>query len=249
MDSNAIAARAFAAMAAYQAEISAIIITGDLTDCGLADEYAELAARLRILAPKPVYLIPGNHDRRETMRDAFPALPAEGGFIHYVIDNLPVRLIMLDSVVAGATHGHLCPTRLAWLRATLAAAPERETMIALHHPPLRTGIPQFDDIALENHAEFQDIIAANPQITRIICGHHHRMIAGNVAQAICYIAPAIAYQFELSHDPAYTLGFVREPSMFLLHDWAPARGFVTHSLYTEPFPGPFPVQLEPEYPG
>ncbi len=248
VDSNEMASRAFTAVAAYGAKIDAVIVTGDLADCGLTEEYAELARRLTILAPVPVYLIPGNHDRREAMRAAFPALP-EGAFIQYAIDDFPARLVMLDTVVAGATHGHLCEARLDWLRRTLAERPERDTMIAMHHPPLATGIAQYDRITLDNRDAFRDVIAANPQVSRIICGHHHRMISGNVAQATCIVAPAIAYQFELPHDPAREIGFVLEPSMFLLHDWAPERGFITHAAYVDRFAGPFPVLLEPEYPG
>jgi len=243
VDSNEMASRAFHAAAACKATIDAVIITGDLTDCGLAEEYAELEQRLKILSPVPVFLIPGNHDRQEPMRAAFPGLP--GGFIQYVIETFPARLVMLDTTVAGAPHGHLCEERLDWLRRTLAAAPARETMIAMHHPPLATGMAQFDAIALDNRDDFRDIIAAHPQVSRIICGHHHRMISGNVAQATCIVAPAIAYQFELPRDPAAAIGFVLEPSMFLLHDWSQATGFITHALYIETFPGPFPIQPEP----
>ena len=47
-----------------------IVHTGDLTDFGLPDEYANLKA---ILAPlqAPLLAIPGNHDEREAMRQAF----------------------------------------------------------------------------------------------------------------------------------------------------------------------------------
>ena len=229
------ATRALNAVAAYKAEISAVIITGNLTDCGLAEEYAELAHRLKLLAHVPVFLIPGNHDRRDVMRQSFPALPDNSGFIQYVIDDFPVRLIILDTVVAGATYGYLCEDRLSWLERVLSEQPERETMIAMHHPPLQTGIPQFDDIMLENREAFKNVVAAHPQVTRIIAGHHHRMIFGNVAQATCVVAPAIAYQFELQHDPRIEVGFVSEPSMFLLHDWSQTRGFISHGIYIDPF--------------
>src|SRR3954447_12342865 len=57
-----------------------IALTGDLVDLGRPEEYAHLK---EILAPlrAPIYAIPGNHDDRDAMRDAFRAdgyLPARG---------------------------------------------------------------------------------------------------------------------------------------------------------------------------
>ncbi len=183
------------------------------------------------------------------MRRMFPDLPGGDGFIQYTVEIFPVRLIMLDTVMPGETHGYLCDARLNWLRQTLRAQPSRETMIAMHHPPLLTGVAQFDDIMLRNSDAFTQIIAANRQVSRIICGHHHRMISGNIAQAICSVAPSIAYQFELPANDMVEVGFMREPAMFLRHDWSPECGFITHAIHAERFPGPFPVMLEPEYPG
>ena len=97
-------------------------------------------------------------------------------------------------------------------------------MIALHHPPFLTGVKQFDDINLRNHEEFRALIARHKQVTRIISGHHHRMIVGNVAQAIGFVAPSIAYQFMLTHDAGIEMGFNLEPSAFLLHSWTPEQG-------------------------
>jgi 3',5'-cyclic-AMP phosphodiesterase len=249
VDSNALARAACDAIARLDATIDAIVITGDLADCGLPGEYAQLQACIDRLAPVPVYLIPGNHDRREAMRAALPGLRHTEGFIQYAVEDLPARLIMLDTIVPGETHGELCAARLAWLERTLAEQPARETMIAMHHPPFLTGIAQFDDINLRNHAEFRRIVAAHKQVTRIICGHHHRMIFGNVAQAVAIVGPAIAYQFILTHDPSVEPGFMLEPSAFLLHAWDQDSGFVTHNAYVERFPGPYPILLEPEYPG
>jgi 3',5'-cyclic AMP phosphodiesterase CpdA len=45
----------------------AVVITGDLTDRGLPEEYALLRELLAPLA-MPLYLMPGNHDQRETLR-------------------------------------------------------------------------------------------------------------------------------------------------------------------------------------
>ncbi len=249
VDSNEMVRRACDRIAELDTGIDAILMTGDLADCGLAGEYEQLRLCVDRLAPTPVYLIPGNHDRRDALLAAFLGLPTSGGFIQYAVEDLPIRLIMLDSVVAGATHGELCAARLAWLRATLAEQPDRETMIALHHPPFETGIAQFDATNLRHPEAFHALVAANPQITRIIAGHHHRFAIGNIAQAICIAAPSVAYPFMVIFDPARAEAFTQEPGAFLLHDWRAGRGCVTQELFTDQYPGPFSVPFEPDYPG
>jgi len=77
-----------------------VIATGDLVDGGKAEEYARLRGLLAPL-PMPVYLIPGNHDARDSLRAAFPDhayLPKEG-FLQYAIEDYPLRLIGLDTLV------------------------------------------------------------------------------------------------------------------------------------------------------
>ena len=47
-----------------------VIASGDLTEHGLAEEYDFLREILADLIP-PVFVVPGNHDRREGMLTAF----------------------------------------------------------------------------------------------------------------------------------------------------------------------------------
>ena len=53
-----------------------ILLTGDLVDLGRPEEYEHLKS---ILAPLPqrIVVVPGNHDERGAMRDAF----ASGGYL------------------------------------------------------------------------------------------------------------------------------------------------------------------------
>src|SRR5208282_6555417 len=46
-----------------------VVATGDLADSGRTEEYEHLAGLLAPL-PMPLYLIPGNHDRRDPLRAA-----------------------------------------------------------------------------------------------------------------------------------------------------------------------------------
>ena len=247
VETNMLTERALRSVMTYRPDV--LLLTGDLTDCGLASEYAVLAEMLGRLVDIPVLAIPGNHDRREVMAAHLPGIPVNDGFVQFVEDRFAVRLVMLDTVVPGAGHGELCPARLGWLDATLAAAPDKPTLIGMHHPPFATGIAHMDTIALRQRTEFRGLLARHRQVQRVICGHHHRPIVASLGQAIGSIAPSVAHQVELDLRDGAPSAFVLEPPAFELHRWSAEDGFVSHVAMVERFAGPFPFLADPDYPG
>ena len=118
-----------------------MLVTGDIANDGDdAQSYARYAEAIADL-PFPVWPLMGNHDSRAPFLKQFPETPSAGGFIQYAIDDHPLRILVLDTLEAGRHGGAFCETRAAWLAARLDEAPERPTLIALHHPPIATGIP------------------------------------------------------------------------------------------------------------
>jgi Icc protein len=173
----------------------------------------------------------------------------DGGFVQYAVDDLPIRLVMLDTVRPGAGYGELCQHRLDWLDRTLAERPDQPTLIGMHHPPFQCGIAHMDAIALREPDAFVAVIARHRQVHRIVCGHHHRPVVARLAHAIVSIAPSVAHQVELDLSDDGPSAFVMEPSAFDLHLWDDRSGFVTHTALVEAFPGPFPFIGDPDYPG
>jgi 3',5'-cyclic AMP phosphodiesterase CpdA len=245
---NTLTERALQVAAAFSPRPDVVLITGDLTEHGHPSEYSHLSAMLaRTLSP-PVFVIPGNHDHREALRTGLAHLPgvtADPHFVQYVVEDYPVRLVMLDTLVPGADHGALSPAQLQWLDATLAAQPLKPTMIGMHHPPFITGIPHMDKIALSNQHEFRSVVARHRQVERIVCGHHHRPVIGRCAHVIATIAPSVVHQVHLTFDPTNTGAFNFEPPAFQLHKWTDNSGVTTHTVYTDTYPGPFPFLDQP----
>lgn len=247
-ETNALSYRAFEAVRALLPAPDLVVISGDLTDNGLDAEYAELKPLLAML-PCPALCVLGNHDRRETFRAAFPAMAGAGAFVGFAYDLGPLRLIGLDTVTPGASHGELCDARLDAFEAALAARREAPTLVFMHHPPFACGIRHMDDIALTAGRErFASIVAANPQIERVCCGHHHRPIAAKFAGTVAQIAPSVAHQVQLSLEPGHEGAMVMEPPAFLIHALVDGA-VVTHQALVERFPGPYPFVLDPDYPG
>ena len=248
-DTNGLTERALRVVAALRPVPDVMMITGDLTECGLPEEYTHFVAMLERTLPRPVHVIPGNHDHRGNFRAALAHLPgvtSDPEYVQYVIEDLPARIVMLDTLVPGANHGFLSASQLAWLDGTLCAQPAKPTLIGMHHPPLTVGSKGLDAIALSNAGAFREVIARHPQVMRIVCGHHHRPIIGQCAQAVVSVAPSVAHQVELSFAPDHPGALTFEPPGFHLHLFGSDTGFVSHTVYTQTYPGPFPFLSEAE---
>lgn len=207
-----------------------VVATGDLVDTGSLAEYRNLR---EILAPlrMPFYLIPGNHDDRGNLRAVFADhayLNQDPEFLHYVIEDYPVRVVAADTVVPGRAGGLMDAARLSWLSTRLAEDRERVTILLMHHPPFETGIVHMDGMRCEGAEDLAKVIAANPQVERILCGHVHRMIQHRFAGTTAMIAPSTAFQVALDLDPDSPARWTDEPAGFALHHWTPAGGLTSH---------------------
>ena len=247
-ETNTLTERALRAVRDFRPRPDALLITGDLTNNGLVSEYRNLAEMLARLIDIPVYVIPGNHDDRGNFRAVLGHLPgvtSDPEFVQYTVEDLPVRLVMLDTLIPGQTDGELCPPRMGWLERTLAAQPDKPTIIGMHHPSFRCGIGHLDIIILRDRAGFEAVVAKHRQVQRIICGHHHRAITSNVAQAIASTGPGVAHivDFELFTDAPglWTL----EPPAFQVHISIDGAGIVSHTALVDRFPGPYPFVSDP----
>jgi len=218
-----------------------VLATGDLVDAGDPDEYRHLRDLLERL-PMPVYLIPGNHDAREPLAREFSHhryLPRVGHFLHYAVDDYPVRLIALDTLLPGKAGGLMCEERLGWLAARLDEAPARPTVIFMHHAPFATGIAHMDRLGLDGAAELGAIVERHPEVERVLCGHLHRPIQVRWRGTMVMTAPSTAHQVVLDLRPDAPLEFAMEPPAFLLHAWDSATGLISHTQYVGDFPAPF----------
>lgn len=220
----------------------AVLVTGDLVDCGRPAEYALLRELLAPLGP-PLYLLPGNHDERGALRAAFPEprfdyLRQESGFVQCAVDLGPLRLLALDTVVPRQGHGALCAERLDWLERRLAEDP-RPTVVAMHHPPFATGIAHMDAIGLlQGVAELEAILRSHPQVERVLCGHLHRSIQARFGGTLASTCPSPAHQVALDLRADGPDCFVMEPPGYQLHAWRGGR-LVTHTVVLGDWPGPY----------
>lgn len=219
-----------------------VVFTGDLVDFGRPDEYAalrELVSPLKM----PVYLLPGNHDERTNLRNAFPDhayLRQSPDYINYAIEDHPLRIPGFDTTVPGESGGLASADRLAWLDSKLAEEPGKATVVLMHHPPFHTFIGHMDEQGLENTEGLAQVIRRHPQVERLLCGHLHRPIMARFAGTIACTVPSPAHQvaLDLAHDAASR--FVMEPPAYGLHAFMPETGVISHTAFVGDFAGPYP---------
>jgi len=219
------------------------LVTGDLVDKGTPAEYANLK-RLLSKLEIPFYLIPGNHDARDALREAFAdhAWLPQAGFLQYVVDDRPLRLIALDTLVEGKGHGALCRERLDWLEARLGES-DRTTLLFMHHPPFDVGIAALDAARLlEGGDRLERLVRAHGNVERVLCGHVHRPIQVRWAGTMASIAPSTAHQATLDLRDGASLSMTMDPPGVALHLWRPGTGLVTHVSYVGSYEGPRPFR-------
>ena len=223
-----------------------VLATGDLVDKAIPEEYERLR---NILAPidVPIYVIPGNHDDRGEMRKTFGDLgylPTEGKFLNYVIDQWPIRLIALDTVIPGKISGELCAERLNWLADRLAEEPLKPTLIFMHHPPIKSGISAMDRHGFDSGGSEMGAIVENySNIERVVCGHLHRPITVRWHGTVLSVAPSTAHQIGLNMLEGARQQIVMEPPACHLHMWRQDTGIISHTSYTGEYEVPLSIAL------
>lgn len=196
--------------------VDAVVVTGDLTDDGSEENYRRARQLLERFAA-PVHVLPGNHDDRRNLRRAFD-LPGTGEEpINYSVTVGALRLVVFDSIVPGQDPGKYSQEQLRWLDQELGRHSDSPTLLALHHPPLVTGIPGWDAINLTptDREAMADVVALHPQLLAIAGGHLHRTAAGALAGCAVFSAPSASLQARPDFE-ADDVDFV-DPPGFALH--------------------------------
>jgi Icc protein len=229
------AARAVIAdIAALPVRLDAVVISGDLADGGSERDYALLR---EILAPMttPLVVVPGNHDKRPTMRAAFAGVVpfGAGPYLHYETEIGGLRFIALDTLFDGHVAGKLCPERQDFAREAMSRKREEPLVLTMHHPPFDSGMVALDDNALvEGRALIAELVGMRKAPTRVLCGHIHRPYQALWLGALAAVGGSPAFQVGLELTGAHEEpGLVDEPYAYFIHRIEPHGDGAVHTRY------------------
>lgn len=217
-----------------------VLVTGDISDDGSAESYRIARAELDRLE-LPILAIPGNHDTREAMRAGFADLPVipTSGLIDWHAEIGDTLIIGLDTLVEGWGGGRLRPESLEFLGHTLESLGTGPAVIALHHPPLKTGIRFIDAIGLENARDLQETLTRAKGEVMIVAGHVHGAHHGLLGRHRVATAPSICSAFPLDLRSDAPVGFSTGPTGCAVIDTAEGGLWSGVSLDVADGPHPF----------
>jgi Icc protein len=195
----------------------AVLITGDIAHTPAEDEY-ERARTLLGESAGPLHVLPGNHDDRDALRRHFELPGAAPDHLSYAAALGPMRLVALDTLRPGASGGELDAARLAWLEETLGAERATPTLLAMHHPPIDIGQFGMDALGIPEpeRRALGAIVARHPQVHRIVSGHVHSGVVGDLQGTSVLAVPSTDAQLILDLDKDSTRFQPATPS-FALH--------------------------------
>ncbi|MEM1131909.1 MAG: phosphodiesterase [Pseudomonadota bacterium] len=210
-----------------------LFATGDLIDRGDADSYRRLANAFSV-CPFPVHMALGNHDVRATYIAQFPEPSFADGFLQYVVEAGPLRMIVLDTLEEGRHGGAFCETRASWLKARLDEDSETPTVIVQHHPPVEVGIAWMNTHPEEPWVvRLGECLKGRTNVIAMLCGHVHRTIQSFWCGIPIAVCPSSAPQVALNLseiDPENPDGrdmIIADPPAYALHWWN-GRQLVSH---------------------
>lgn len=175
-----------------------VLLTGDLSQDESLQSYNRLSAAVKKYEC-PVLYLPGNHDNKVLMREAF-FVP---GSAILKSDSQIIgswQIIMLDSKVEKRVDGRLSNSELERLDGLLAMHADKYTLICVHHHPLNIGSSWMDSIKLQNGQELFAILDRYKQVKILACGHVHQESQQEHKGIAVMSSPSTCVQFTPGSD-------------------------------------------------
>jgi 3',5'-cyclic-AMP phosphodiesterase len=224
------------AIAALDPAPAAVLLTGDVAADGRPEEYERVR---ELLAPleMPVHPLMGNHDDREALRGAFadhPGVAAADGFIQYSAECGPVTVVVADSHEPDWYGGRLGGDRLAWIESALARS-TGPTVLAIHHPPILTGIHEFDAEIPLAPEDREGLAGLADQPDLIVAGHIHLPMRGTLGSTPVFVSPSVHLQARFDLTPGAEVRLVPDPPGFAVHLHGADPELIS---YVRPLPSP-----------
>ncbi|MFI9162167.1 metallophosphoesterase [Kitasatospora aureofaciens] len=192
--------------------LDAVLVTGDLADHGLPEEYRQAA---EVLASRhPVLTCPGNHDSRAPYRQVLLGEEPTTDPVNRLHQLPGTDVLMLDSSIPEQHDGLLDDATLDWLDDQLASGrQELPALVAFHHPPVELHVPFVDGIRQFGEERLAQVLRRHPRVAALLCGHAHTSAATTFAGLPVLVAPGVVSTITLPCEGGKGILFDHPPML------------------------------------
>ncbi len=194
-------------------QIDFIVSTGDLVQTASAESYRAVGQLLGLHNPAahapgplslsaeglhdcPLYVLPGNHDDRDTFFSSlFPATPPRP-LLNATFNHQDVQFVCLDW--GDGDRAVAAPEMLAFLDEALTAP--QPSIVLMHHHAAPIGTAWLDSFIAEEVDRFWDVVVGR-SVLGIFCGHVHTTYDHIVRGVPVYGLRSTAFAFALHGEP------------------------------------------------
>ncbi|WP_186763048.1 metallophosphoesterase [Lentzea tibetensis] len=203
------AARTMAYLNDLHRPVDAVLVTGDIADHGLAEEYRQAAKILS--SPHPVLTCPGNHDVRAPFREFLLGEAPDSSPVNRVHRVGDVVIALCDSSIPGRDDGFLADETIDWLDSVLPS--DGPSLVCFHHPPVELHHPVIDGIRQHGEDRLAALVDRHPSIAGFLCGHAHTPAASTFAGRPLLVAPGVVSTMMLPWEGEGVLNFDSPPAV------------------------------------
>jgi 3',5'-cyclic-AMP phosphodiesterase len=201
----------------------ALVFTGDLADRGEPEAYRQLRAMVEPFAERigaQVVWCMGNHDDRAAYARGLYDAEVSPDVLDRVHDVDGLRIVSLDTSVAGYHHGQISDAQYEWLASVLAEPAPHGTFLAMHHPPIPVPmLPAAAIIELDDQPRLAEALAGT-DVRMILGGHFHYSSYSTFAGIPVSVASATCYLSDIAPKDRFISAIDAEQSVNMVHVYA-----------------------------
>ena len=147
-----------------------VVVTGDLTEDGLIEEFREAKRYLALIKCKHLIVGSGNHDARTT---GYLLLPKFFGNPSSVTQVDNVAIIMLNSSRPDRDDGEIGYNQGLWMKSQLENCKDSFKIVALHHHLIPVPDTGMERNIVSDAGDFLWTLTKY-DVNLVLCGHRHR---------------------------------------------------------------------------
>lgn len=176
-----------------------LLISGDLTEDGTAEDYAALRAFIEErVHGLPVIVTLGNHDNKASFYQGWLGEDASTEPYNCVRVLGDTAVVSWDTSRQGNPDGEITPAQMDWLRQAFAAHKGKHIVLMTHHHFMehQASVPAVPDVQ-----GFPELLRET-QIDCLLCGHTHHKFAYFYGDVPYYTVDGMSFYADLMMNGA-----------------------------------------------